>query len=92
MQYNDEDVMLNAVPNPFRGSTQIQFGIPDNGPVVIEVINSLGQVMAVLRDGKEYRAGVHTFDWKTDNVVSGVYVVRLRFGNVVKSMKVISVK
>jgi hypothetical protein len=63
-------------PNPFNATTQIGFGLPAGGHVKLEVLNILGQRVAVLADG-EFEAGNHSVSWKAAEASSGIYFYRL---------------
>jgi len=59
-------------PNPFNPETVINFALPVNGQVLLEVYNILGQSVATLAD-KNYSAGYHSLRWKAGDLPSGVY-------------------
>ena len=68
-------------PNPFNPGTVIPYELAADGYVRLEVLNLLGQRVAVLVDG-ERAAGAHTATWTaTDGsgqaVSAGVYLYRL---------------
>jgi hypothetical protein len=62
-------------PNPFNPSTTIQFGLPVESSVNLQIINILGQVVAKLVDGVE-PAGFKSIVWNA-GVSSGIYFYRL---------------
>lgn len=65
-----------AFPNPFNPSTLIQFALPENSFVTLDVFDVLGRRVANLLDG--YReADYHSVVWNAAGHASGVYVVRL---------------
>ena len=64
-------------PNPFNPTTNIEFGLPTEQEVRIDVYNILGQHIQTIADG-QYPAGNHTISWNGsnsngENVPSGVY-------------------
>ncbi len=68
-------------PNPFNPVTEIEYQIPTDGRVRLEIFNMLGQSVTVLVDEPQ-AAGVYTIPWNgTDAggnaVASGVYLYRL---------------
>ncbi|MFC1606667.1 DUF362 domain-containing protein [Candidatus Latescibacterota bacterium] len=78
-------------PNPFNPSTSIEYVLPSNGNVRVEVFNSAGQLVDVLADG--YRSfGSHMAVWNTNNHPSGVYFYRLRFGGFSETKKMTLLK
>ncbi len=68
--------LSNNYPNPFNPSTKIQFSVPSNAKVALVVYNALGQEVARLAD-KEFSAGVHSVDFNSAGLSSGVYVYKL---------------
>ena len=66
-------------PNPFNPFTSIEYNLPSDGSVRLEIYNTAGQLVDVLANG--YRnAGSHMAVWNTGNHPSGVYFYRLRHG------------
>ncbi len=68
-------------PNPFNPGTTIEFKIPVQSNVKLEIINLNGQLIKTLINN-ELQPGIYKFDWNgTDNfnnrVSSGVYIYRL---------------
>ncbi len=65
-------------PNPFNSSLKINFGLPGDGNVHIEMFNLLGQ--SVFSDDKYYQGGINEFVLETErSLVSGLYFIRLRY-------------
>jgi T5SS/PEP-CTERM-associated repeat protein/probable HAF family extracellular repeat protein len=66
-------------PNPFNPSTTIQYNLPHESHVLLEVYNLLGQRVAVLMD--ELReAGYHSVQFDAGNFSSGMYFYRIKAG------------
>ncbi len=83
--------LLANYPNPFNPSTTVQYELPEASHVRIEVMNVLGQRIAVLRD-QSVPAGYHTVRWDGRTVSgeragSGVYFCRMQAGAFVKTIK-----
>jgi hypothetical protein len=77
-------------PNPFNPSTIIEFSLPQNGNVVLEVFNIQGQHIATLVNGSK-DAGVHSVNFDASNLASGLYLYRIQaegFNQVKKMMLV----
>jgi hypothetical protein len=64
-------------PNPFNPTTQIRLAIPEAGNVEISVFNVIGQKVAAIFNGN-LPAGTHQFDFKADNLSSGVYFYQVK--------------
>lgn len=79
---NHENVPLefklaNNYPNPFNPSTKIKFSLPQESDVVLEIHNSLGQVVATLVNGR-LNSGFHEVQWNAENMSSGVYFYKIK--------------
>ncbi len=83
-------------PNPFNPATRFEYALPQDGRVIVEVRNILGQSVRTLYTG--YRAaGVYTAFWEgTDDdgrpVAAGVYFYRVSADSGSKTGKMILLK
>lgn len=80
-------------PNPFNPTTQIEFALPQQSFVRLEIINIAGQRVKTVLSG-QFPAGVHTAVWdgSTDDGVaaaSGVYFYRLTAGDYQSTRKMV---
>jgi flagellar hook assembly protein FlgD len=71
-------------PNPFRGTTAIQFAVPRAGQVRIEIFDLLGRRIRTLAD-KPFEVGMHSVQWdqRDDHgnlTRPGVYMYRMIAG------------
>jgi hypothetical protein len=66
-------------PNPFNGSTRIQFGLADAGHVSLRVYDILGREVAVLVD-EILPLGTYTATFDASSLPSGTYVYVLTAG------------
>ena len=67
-------------PNPFNARTSISFDVPTTGIVSLKVYNSLGQVVAILKDGMT-EAGRHVVAFEGSELSSGLYFCRMTAGD-----------
>jgi len=66
-------------PNPFNGSTMIEFIMPDDGYASLKVYDTLGREITTITEGFFMR-GTHRVNWNADNIASGVYFYTLKSG------------
>jgi hypothetical protein len=67
-------------PNPFNPSTTINYQLPEDGFVNIEVFNLLGEKIKTLVN--EYRLpGIYSVNFTGDDSPSGVYIYRMQINN-----------
>ncbi len=78
-------------PNPFNPTTVIEYQIPSEGLVTLEVYNMLGQRVATLVNEVQ-RAGTHTAGFDASRLSSGVYLYRLQTGSQALTGKMMLVK
>jgi hypothetical protein len=67
-------------PNPFNPATEIEFDLPVESQVRLNVYNLSGQLVEKLVD-QICSAGVHRVQWKGVDLPSGVYLYRLEAGS-----------
>ncbi len=79
-------------PNPFNPTTEIGFKLPTSTKVTLEVFDILGRRVALIEDQKVFSAGSHQITFDAKALSSGLYIYRLRTGNVTMSKKMILVK
>jgi hypothetical protein len=63
-------------PNPFNPSTKIDYQIPIDAKVIMEVYNITGQKVIELVN-QDQSAGYYTVDFGSSKISSGVYIYRL---------------
>ena len=66
-------------PNPFQISTQIEYDLPTEEYVRLEVMDGLGRVVEILVDGKQ-SAGDHQIVFTPNNLSTGMYFSKLIVG------------
>ena len=67
--------LLQNFPNPFNSGTKIQYYMPENGSVKIDVIDILGNKVSVLINAVK-NEGWHTFVYNPEGLSSGIYLLR----------------
>jgi flagellar hook assembly protein FlgD len=87
---------LSCFPNPFNPATTIEYNVPNDGNVTLEVFDVRGALVVRLFAGHR-NAGVYTQAWSgTDAegqpVGSGVYLARLTHESSIHMIKMVLVK
>ena len=80
-----------AYPNPFNPTTKIDFAIPEDNKVLLEVYDINGRKISTLID-KNIQKGYHSIVWNGSDYSSGVYFIRMASGGYVSTNKVVLVK
>jgi hypothetical protein len=78
-------------PNPFNPATTIEFAVPREAHVTLDVYNAIGERVATLLD--EHRgAGWHTVSFDASSLPSGVYLYRINAGQFTSVRKMLLTK
>ncbi|MFZ0454129.1 MAG: DUF362 domain-containing protein [Ignavibacteriaceae bacterium] len=91
LQLVEDYKLCQNYPNPFNPTTTISYTIPENGHVLLEVYNSLGQKAETLVN-KTLQAGIHNITWNAQYVPSGVYFYKITVNNFSQTNKMVLMK
>ena len=91
LQLVEDYKLCQNYPNPFNPTTTISYTIPENGHVVLEVYNSLGQKVESLVNST-LQAGIHNITWNAQNVPSGIYFYKIAVNNFSQTNKMVLMK
>ena len=72
--------LISNFPNPFNQNTTISFTTA-GGHTLIQIMNTLGQLVATPLDNVIPAAGTYTVQWASGSMPTGVYYARLQNGN-----------
>ncbi len=78
-------------PNPFNPSTRIDYQIPENNHVTIQIYDILGNLITTLVD-EQLEAGYHSVNWNASGLASGVYLCRFTSGSFITTKKLLLMK
>jgi hypothetical protein len=89
----NDDYVEGNYPNPFNPTTEISFGLKEQGRVVIRIFDAGGRLVRTLVEG-EMPAGDHSETWngKDDHgraAASGIYFCRLETERISRSIKMV---
>ena len=93
----NEVTIKSVAPNPMSdGDATIQFGLPRDGRITLDVVDALGNVVASIADGHQ-SAGWHTVTWDGQSLTgtqlpSGSYTIRLNSGGVTSAMQFVIIQ
>jgi hypothetical protein len=73
--------LFGSYPNPFNPSTKVQFTVPANGNVRLNVFNIIGQKVATLFNGAAEAGNLYTTNFDASRMATGLYFSVLEFGN-----------
>jgi len=85
------NLCLSNYPNPFNTTTNINYQLPVNSRVKLEVYNLLGQKVATLVDSKQ-QTGYRSIIWDASEVASGLYFYKLTVGDFTETKRMMLVK
>ena len=86
-----EPLAVSVAPNPARGTAAVSLGLPRAGEVSVALYDGLGRRVAVLHGGW-LDAGRHEVALDASGLPPGVYVVRVRAGEQVRTARVTVVR
>ena len=78
-------------PNPFNPNTSINFGLPSNSNVKIDIYNAIGQKVKTVLNKKMF-AGHHSITFDGSALSSGLYFYKITAGNFVQVKKMLLMK
>ncbi|NQV37399.1 MAG: T9SS type A sorting domain-containing protein [Candidatus Marinimicrobia bacterium] len=90
-QHPESYTLLDAYPNPFNPSITIEYTIEHSNTVQIEIMNILGQRIDFLKEGYQ-SPGIYSIKWDASQHSGGVYFVRLKTKEQIKTQKIILLK
>jgi hypothetical protein len=86
-----ETTLYQNFPNPFNSSTFIQFSLAKESDIKIELYNVLGERIKTIVYGP-YHKGIHSFNFSSGELSSGVYLYKLQTGTKSLIKKLIIIK
>ncbi|HIB05291.1 MAG TPA: T9SS type A sorting domain-containing protein, partial [Candidatus Marinimicrobia bacterium] len=86
----DNFALGSSYPNPFNPVTTINFALPVDTELSIQIYNLEGRLVEVLTD-QNMKAGYHSVIWNADNHSSGVYFVKMISGEYIGTQKLMLV-
>ena len=80
-QNQPNDFFINVFPYPVKDVCEISYYLEKNSHVIIEAYNIKGQLIdKLMNEGQN--SGEYHFNWSTNNISSGVYLLRIDVGKI----------
>ncbi len=79
-------------PNPFNTNTSINFSLDKETTVSLSIIDINGREQSTLFSNKKYSTGIHTVTLNFDNLPTGIYFIKLKTPQAVRTRKVAFLK
>jgi len=79
---------MNVYPNPFSTSTTLQFNLKKSADVTVEIYNISGKSVRIINAGS-FTSGVNNIHINKENMIQGIYIVRLQAGANYEFQKII---
>ncbi len=80
-----------SFPNPFNSEITFQFNLEKSSYVVLEIFNSMGQLINTLVNEK-LNEGIHNYDWNAVKLSAGIYTYTLKTESLINTDKIILIK
>ncbi len=74
----DANTFLNAYPNPFNEKLNIEFSLPADAHVKVEIFNLAGQRIAELLEGNVKGGELNKVEFSPESVSEGMFIYRLQ--------------
>ena len=87
----DNYSLLNNYPNPFNPATSINFTLPMESDISLEIYDIHGRMVEVLLNGN-MQPGYHSVIWNANNHSNGIYFVKMVAGEYINTQKLILLK
>lgn len=86
-----EFALIGGYPNPFNARVTIQYALPIQSQVTIEIYDLLGRRIETIVNGMK-QAGYHQVSWNAENNSTGVYFYRINAGDFTDTKKLVLLK
>src|SRR5262249_51974548 len=86
------DGLMQNIPNPFTGQTEIRFSVPEDGHYTLTVYNYLGQTIKTLFDADATAGSPYSVTFDGNDMDAGIYTYTLRSANTTETRRMNLVK
>jgi len=94
MGINSNEILsnLNVFPNPFKGSTELEFYLTKDSNLTISIFDLLGNQINILEENKSYKSGQHKLQFNGGQLPSGIYYCTIEAGDQFETQKMVLTK
>jgi hypothetical protein len=85
------NILHQNYPNPFNSSTWIEYDLPEDGPVTLEIYNPQGQKICTILSNYQTQ-GSYKFEWESRNYPPGLYILLIKTRNFSEAIKMALIK
>ena len=85
-----EGKLLQNIPNPFKGSTQIWYNLASESTVQLNVYNYTGQLISSINEGTKTK-GSHYIDFNANGLKNGIYFYSININGQITDSKKMTV-
>lgn len=89
---NADEMRFTVFPNPFLEKTSVQYKLTADAKVSLEILDILGQRIALLENNVSKAAGDYTVGYQKNEVNAGIYIAKLTVNEEVFSQQIVQVK
>jgi len=75
--FDKNQSLVKVYPNPLQYSTNITLNLPKASPIQLDLHDINGRKIASIVNSSQLSAGLHQFQWSSDQVEAGMYFVVL---------------
>jgi len=87
-----EQINIKNYPNPFTGTTTIEFTLKNDSPVTLFISDATGRQIAKLLTGEQQTTGTHQVTFDGNPYPAGMYYYTIQAGEYVGVQKMVLVK
>lgn len=89
-----QQLVLSVHPNPFNPSSALDYDLPSEGPVSLDIADVRGRLVRRIVAAGQQSGGAHTASWDGKNqsgeaLPSGLYLARLQWGRELRTQKLL---
>jgi len=80
--------ILDIFPNPTGGSVTLNYTLPNEGAISINLVDALGRAVMLLEDSRK-QAGVYSKNYDISALPEGLYHIQFSFENEVRNQRIV---